>query len=85
MNVDAPAVAPKVTVVCERKTVSEPVRSTETTYDSVVTIAARSTASLRVRFSPGTGFPSVVFASPVYSGVKDENPPERAFEMSSKV
>ena len=54
MNVEAPGVAVNRTTVREPNVVGPVVRSRVTSYDSVATTAARSRASARVRFSPGT-------------------------------
>jgi hypothetical protein len=54
MKVSAPGVAEKRTTVREANTSAPFVRSSTTSYEWVSTIARRSCASLRVRFSPGT-------------------------------
>ncbi len=53
MNVDAPAVAVKRTVVVDPNTSAPRVRSSVTSYSDTASSAARSSASTRVRFSPG--------------------------------
>ena len=59
MNVSAPSVAEKRTTVRDPKTSAPLVRSRPTSYEWVSTIARRSCASMRVRFSPGTAAPDV--------------------------
>jgi hypothetical protein len=60
MKVLAPGVAVKRTVVVLPNVAGPRVRSSSTSYDWTSTIAFRSCASIRVRFSPGTTAPFLV-------------------------
>ena len=59
MKVEAPGLAVNRTVVSLRKSSPSPVRSSVTSYSGALTVAARSSASSRVRFAAGIDGPSV--------------------------